>query len=114
MDRHDSIIGYFAATKSGDVVCDGPACIIAGSYKTMKGYLATSRNKPPGKVKITKTRFEEIRSGMRMGGAYSFDEESYSRFLPLARQDGMDCEDVDFTPDKAGDVKFLAITPNWT
>ena len=105
-----TVIGYFGATNRGDVVCDGPACIIAGSYKTMKRYLAISRDKPPGKVKITKTRFGEILSGLRMGGAYSFDEESYGRFLPLALEEGMELEDLDFTPDHPGDIKFLTIT----
>jgi len=109
MDRNASIVGYFAATKRGDVVCDGPACIVAGSCKTMKDYLAMSKTKPPGKVKIQKTRLGEILSGMRMGGEYSFDEESYRRFLPLARETGMKFEDVDFAPDKPGEVKFLTI-----
>lgn len=104
-----NIIGYFAVTKRGDVVCDGPACIIAGSYKTLKDYLDRSKVKPPGKVKILKTRFGEIVSGMRMGGAYSFDEEAYGRFLTLAREEGMGFEDVDFTPDRPGEIKFLTI-----
>jgi hypothetical protein len=111
MERGVATIGYFAATNRGDVVCDGPACIIAGSYKTMKDYLAKSKTRPPGKIKIIKTRFGEILAGMRMGAAYSFDAESYGRFLPLAREEGMNFDDVDFTPDKAGDVRFLTITP---
>jgi hypothetical protein len=111
MNKDETIIGYFAATNRGDVICDGPACIIAGSYKTMKDYLAKSKTKPPGTVKIIKTRFGEILSGMRLGGAYSFDAESYGRFLPLAQEVGMNFGDVDFTPDKPGDVQFLTITP---
>lgn len=111
MERGSTIIGYFAATNRGDVVCDGPACIITGSYKTMKDYLAKSRTKPPVQVRIIKTRFSEIIAGMRVGAAYSFDAESYGRFLPLAREEGMDLDDADFTPDKAGDVRLLTITP---
>lgn len=114
MDRDTTIIGYFAASKRGDVVCEGPACIIAGSYKTMKEYLTKSKTKPPGKVKIIKTRFAEVLSGMRLGGAYSFDEESYCRFLPLAREEGMEFEDLDFTPDKPGDIKFVTISQTKT
>jgi hypothetical protein len=110
MDRDDVIIGYFGATKRGDVACDGPACIIAGSYKTMKDYLAKSKTKPAGKLKITKTTFGEILSGIRMGGAYAFDEDSYGRFLPLAREEGMGFEDLDFTPDRPGDIKFVTIS----
>lgn len=109
MAREDDIIGYFAATKRGDVACDGPACIIAGSYKAMKEYLLTAGIPSAGKFKVTKTRFGEVLSGMRMGGAYSFDAESYGRFLSLAREEGMDCEEADFTPDKEGGVKFMII-----
>ena len=114
MDRDLTIIGYYAATRRGDLVCDGQACLIAGSYKRMKDYLAASKSKPPGKVRITKTRFGEIVTGMRMGGAYSFDEESYGRFLPLAQEEGMGFEDVDFTPDRPGESKFLTIAETKT
>ena len=114
MDRNSRVVGYFGATKHGDVVCDGPACIISGSYKRMKEYLAKSKRKPTGKVKIRKTRFGEVLSGMNMGGAYSFDEESYGRFLPLAREEGMKCEDIDFTPDAEGEVRFYTMTPTRT
>ena len=114
MNRDEAMIGYFAATNLGDVVCDGPACIIAGSYKTMKNYLAISKTKSPGKIKIIKTRFGEIRSGMRLGGAYSFDAESYGRFMPLAREQGMNFGAADFTPGKPGDIQFLTITPTGT
>ena len=114
MNKDETIIGYFAATNMGDVVCDGPACIIAGSYKTMKDYLATSKTKPRGTVKIIKTRFGEILSGMRFGAAYSFDAESYSRFLPLAQEQGMDFGNVDFTPEKVGEIRFLSVTPRKT
>ena len=114
MNRDESIIGYFAATSRGDVVCDGPACIIAGSYKTMKDYLARSRTKPPGTVKIIKTRFGEILAGIRFGAAYAFDAESYGWFLPLAREAGMAFDDVDFTPEKPGDIRFLTILPTRT
>jgi len=60
-------------------------------------------------VKIIKTRFGEIVSGMRMGGVYSFDEEAYGRFLTLAREEGIGFEDVDFTPDRPDEIKFLTI-----
>ncbi len=84
---------------------------MAGSYKTMKEYLAKSTTTPPRKIKIVKARFGEIISGMRLGGGYSFDAESYRKFLPLAREEGMDFDDADFTPDRAGDVKFFTILP---
>ena len=80
----------------------------------MKDHLAKPRTKPPGTAKIIKTRFGEILSGMSLGAAYAFDAESYGRFLPLARQAGMAFDDVDFTPEKPGDIRFLSIIPSVT
>ena len=38
---------------------------------------------------IKKTRFGEIINGMRQGGAYAFDEESYNRFYDFAITNGV-------------------------
>lgn len=111
MERELVVVGYIGATRQGNVVCDGPACLVAGSYKTMKEYIARSTSKPPGKIKISRTRFGEVFSGMRLGGVYAFDKESYARFLPLAREEGLKLEDADFTPDESDQVKFLSIFP---
>jgi hypothetical protein len=40
MSIEKSIIGYFAFTRNGHVACDGTACLVAGSYKSMKDFLA--------------------------------------------------------------------------
>ena len=53
MDGDDNMIGYFAATNRGDVICDRPACIIAGSYKTMKGSLPNLGNTPFVRLKVS-------------------------------------------------------------
>ena len=105
------VIGYFAASKGGDVAWDGPACIVAGSYKTLKAYLDITAPKSSAEMKIRKTWFSDIMTGMKMGGAYAFDRESYGKFAPLAREAGMDCEDFDFKPDADGGMKFCTIFP---
>ena len=104
------VIGYFAASKGGNVACDGPACIVAGSYKTLKAYLDITDAKASAEMKISKTWFSDIMTGMKMGGAYAFDRESYGKFAPLAREAGMDCEDFDFKPDADGGMKFCTVS----
>ena len=79
------VVGYFAHTSSGEVLCDGDACIIAGTEDRMRFYvdkMAEGKNK----FIIKKTRFGEIMTGMGLGAAYAFDEGSYQRFLPLIRK----------------------------
>src|SRR5690349_5244994 len=81
------VIGYFSHSR-GDVFCDGDACIIAGSEESMKTYLQ-AMHKGNERDVIRKTRFGEILEGLRRGGAYAFDKESYKRFLTLAKLNGM-------------------------
>ena len=81
------VIGYFAYTVI-NAFCDSDACIIAGSEALMKSYLQEA---PTGNGKdiIKKTKFGEIIEGMRQGGAYAFDKESYKRFKHCAELNGI-------------------------
>jgi hypothetical protein len=83
------VVGYFSYTNSGVVFCDGDACVIAGSEELMKSYLLKI---PTGDSRdiIKKTRFGEIINGMKQGGAYAFDKESYDKFLFLAKLNEID------------------------
>ena len=84
MLQSGKVIGYFSYTNSGEVTCDGDACVIAGSEELMKNYL--SRKSSSGsKDIIKKTRFGEIINGMNNGGAYAFDEGAFARFLSVAK-----------------------------
>ena len=78
------MIGYFAYSK-GVVFCDGVSCVIAGSEELMKQYIKGSDNDNTCNYTIKKTRFGEILKGLKNDGIYSFDKESYGRFLPLIR-----------------------------
>ena len=83
------VIGYFCYTSSGSVICDGDACIIAGSEELMQFYLS-KMPRSSGKDIIEKTKFGEIISGLKQGGAYAFDKDAYKRFLHLARINKLD------------------------
>ena len=82
------VIGYFAYTSS-NAFCDGDACVIAGSEELMKSYLQEAPADAEKDI-IKKTRFGEIIEGMRRGGAYAFDKESYKHFLDIAKLNGID------------------------
>lgn len=82
------IIGYFSYTAAGNVSCDGDACIIAGSEELIKQYLEKMPKSSQRDI-IKKTRFGEIIEGLRRGGEYAFDEESYKRFLHFAKMNKM-------------------------
>ena len=102
------VIGYFAYEPGGKVVCDGDSCVIAGSDEKMKSYIAEF-GKSAKTVTIKKTRFGEIKRGMELGGAYSFDEESYSRFHPLARKAGINAGPEDFSEQRPGSVHLARV-----
>lgn len=97
IDKDTKVLGY-VTVKPGtpDVLCDADSCIVAGSEKKMNEYIRTFSQNPHGKYQMSKARYGHVLKAMKLGGVYSFDEESYARFHPLAGKDGM--EVVDFTP----------------
>lgn len=102
------VVGYFSHT-SGNVFCDGDACIIAGTEERMKFYLQRMPGSSERDV-IKKTRFGEIIEGLRRGGAYAFDEESYKRFLHLATLNGVkDLPGKEFFAEPVEPLNFIRI-----
>ena len=96
-DKATRVLGYIAVVPGGiNVLCDGDSCVITGSEKAMRHYISVALVGPAAGYRITKARYGHVLEAMQMGGAYSFDEESFSRFVPLAGEDGIDV--VDFTP----------------
>ena len=88
--RLKKVVGYFAVRKGAmDIVCDGDACVIAGSHKAFNNYISKLTTDNPVNYSIKKTRYGEILQVMRMGGVYAFDNKAYNKFLPLAKADGM-------------------------
>ena len=78
-DDDTRVVGYFAYTPPMNAVCDGDACVIAGSESAMKEYLESMTSGSLERSRIKKTRFGEILKGLQLGAAYAFDEESYNR-----------------------------------
>ncbi len=108
-DRNSKVIGYFAFASPTQVVCTGEACVIASSEESMREYL---RERDPSMVQlytVRKTRFGEILQGMCLGAAYAFDAESYSRFYPLARQQGLPVAEADFDAARARGDRFFTV-----
>ena len=108
-ERDTKVIGYFAYLSKSEVACDEDACLIAGSQTAMRRYLSISNPKTVHRYTIKKTRFGEIMKGMSLGAAYAFDEESYSRFYPLALEVGLPVTPADFTGATPDDIKFMTV-----
>jgi len=96
------VIGYFAYSSPSEVVCDGDACVIAGSDSDLRTYLSELGPGEEINHTLKKTRFGEIIRGMRLGAAYAFDEIAYNRFYPLAKREGLELGPEDFSPTATG------------
>lgn len=62
----------------------------------MQNYIAAMSSDHKAKYRIIKARYGHVVQAMKLGGAYSFDWEAFSRLATLAQQDGIDL--VDFRP----------------
>ena len=107
-ESYQKVIGFFAYASAAEVVCTGKACIILGSEKTMREYLSETEFAGK-KYTVRKTRFGEILQGLRMGGAYAFDEESYKVFYPLAKKEGLNVAEADFATKRAEGFRFFTV-----
>ena len=112
VDRSRKVIGYFAFASPIEVVCtgdQGDACIISGSFRAMKAYLKEIDPEEEKGHTIKKTTFGEILRGLKLGAAYGFDEESYKRFYPLARKEGLPVEEGNFSEMKGKGFRFFTV-----
>ena len=100
-NEKDTVIGYFAIHPPQDVLCDGDACIIAGSQSSLNKYLKSLSNSGV-EFQKRKTRLSEILQGLSLGGAYAFDQESFKVFYPLANKHGYHLKDEIFTKTETG------------
>lgn len=100
-ERNHKVIGYFAIRKgSPNILCDGDACVIAGSEQVMNAYIVKLASGKPSNYQLKKTRYGEILKGMRMGGVYTFDQKAYERFFPLAKAAGQPVVEFKFEGDE--------------
>jgi hypothetical protein len=107
-EKYEKVVGFFAYASPAEVVCTGEACVISGSERAMRDYLKEAS--PRGKLHtIKKTRFGEILKGLQMGAAYAFDEDSYNKFYPLAREEGLDVAKADFGAKQQEGFRFFTV-----
>jgi hypothetical protein len=92
-----NVIGYLAYITKPQLICEGDSCIIVGTSEKMKSYIRQRNPQLTDIVTISKVRFDDIIRAMEYGAAYSFDEESYNRFYPLARKNGINIGPEDFS-----------------
>jgi hypothetical protein len=91
------------------VVCDGDACLIAGSETNFKKYLQIANQPHSANVIIEKTRFCEILRGLLLGAAYSFDETAYAKFYPLAKKALLDVSKPNFNGNPGKEIEFITV-----
>ena len=111
LDIDSKVIGYYARLSPMVVVCDGDACVIAGSEQNMIKHLKTVSPDAPHQATIKKTRFIEIIQGMKLGASYAFDEQSYNRFFPLANRIGFNLKEENFSVPTETGRHFVIIRP---
>lgn len=111
-NQNRKVIGYFALAAPTEVVCTGnkgDACVISGSVRAMKAYLKEIDPYEQKKHTVKKTRFGEILRGLKLGAAYGFDEESYKKFYPLARKEGLLVGEGNFNEMKDKGFRFFTV-----
>lgn len=88
-DKESKVIGFIAQRKGTvDLLCDGDSAVVAGSEKKIREYISTFMGRSDSNYEIKKARYGHILQCLKLGAAYSFDEESYDRFYPLVIQEG--------------------------
>ncbi len=98
---HSKVIGYFAVTPAYDLLCDGEACIIAGTQSNLNKYALEFRQKGL-EFQNRKTTLGDILKGLEKGGYYAFDEVAYKKFRPLANKYGHSFTDEVFPKTEDG------------
>ncbi len=78
----------------------------------MKGFLKEIDPHGQQRHTVKKTRCGEILRGLQLGAAYAFDEASYQKFYPLARDEGLLVSDVsesEFHDMQSKEVRFFTV-----
>ncbi|MBF0584435.1 MAG: hypothetical protein HQL80_09400 [Magnetococcales bacterium] len=94
-DRDSKVIGYYAQFPNREVLCTMyGAYIISGSLEVIQNHVLRFGDKPE-EMTFKKMRFGEILKGLRLGAEYSFDEDSYKRFRPLAKLENVSTDELE-------------------
>ena len=104
---HTRVIGVYTYSEPGRVLLYEDACVVAGSEQLIKRYIALLSGDVMNMV-ISKIRFGAIYDGLNSGAVYAFDQVSYRRFYPLARQAGID-DLRSFPQPESGAFNFMKV-----
>jgi hypothetical protein len=91
----DDAIGY-VARYGMTMVCDGDACVVAGSEAAMIAILSFHQ-RDPAEYAIEPAYGWQLLQAIALGAAYALDEQAYRRFLPAAQQAGLPLAEEDFS-----------------
>ena len=108
VNRSRTVMGWFAFA-GPSALCDGDACVIAGSQEALRRIIARRARRGAPALTIKQTRFGEIMTGLRLGAAYCFDEEAYNRFFPLAQREGFSLGSEDFSDPGPGGLHLVRV-----
>ncbi len=106
--NRDPVVGFFAA-RDMEALCDDDACVIAGSAKQLREMIERN-GQNPRRYTIRSTTFSEINRGLKHGGAYSFNEDAYRRFLPPAQAEGLAIGEEDFSDPGPGGTHLVRVS----
>ena len=87
--RSNKVLGYvaFATGDRMNMLCDGDACIIAFSKAATEKHIRSLAPDDAAPYTIRKARYGDVLEALKLGAAYAFDAQSFSRFKPLAEDD---------------------------
>ena len=108
-DDNTRVIGFFAFLPPRDVFRHGDACVVAGSEEAMKRYLKFMPPETVARMRITKSRFGDVKQGMEGGGTFAFDQAAYERFYPLAQRSGIDVQAEEFPSSDENELHFVKV-----
>jgi len=91
------VLGYIAMIAGTTrAVSSQGSVVVAGSEKQLREYIAIFASDRAAKYHITKARYGPVIQAIKLGHAYSFDQDGFSRLRPLAQAEGINLPD--FTP----------------
>jgi hypothetical protein len=75
VNYNNKIVGYFAYSLDNEVFCSNSACVITSNEVSIQDMIGNQAEDK--KFYTKKTKFKEVLSGLKQGGEYAFDEESF-------------------------------------
>ena len=88
--RDTKVLGVVAnVANKQTMLCSGDSCIVAESEQKIKEYIKRQLGDNQTTFQFSKVRYGPILKALKLGGSYSFDFGAYSKFHPLAVEDGL-------------------------